>query len=406
MTLAPTFLPRLLASCAVLGSLTLAGCSSSTEAPVAEAQPEAQLLEPDSFMASWSRDIPVSDYGVPERIFLRDDLVLVYTDQKIVYVLSAVGGRTLWVSRDVVGRLDRLWPPVLLEALNRFGSDVQRVVAFPTNTGYVIFSDTGTKLQETQLEQGERAITSPSFGYEGLAYVGLSDQYGGRAAVVDPTRLVNPIQVPVLLRGVVIGMPVVYDDTFFIADESGYVYAIGPGGSQAWGIERFETGAPVTAHLRADDHGLYVAGTDSILYVLDRETGHMKWRYFAEVPLFRPAFPTETHVFQPVEGRGVVALSKEEGGMISREPRWVAQGAIDVLSHDAQNVYLLYGDGRIAAHSKNTGEELFSTQRTDFTSFARNPNGAQILAATRSGEIVSIEPVLTRGRVGITVKAE
>lgn len=396
---------------AVLGlcGLVITGCQSSETAAPAGAVTQdqgTQLLEPNTFMASWTRDIPVAEYGRPARIFLRDDMVFVYTDQKVVYALSAVGGRTLWVSRDVVRPLERLWPPVLLDALNRFGADVKRVVAFPTNTSYVIFSDTGQKLQDTPLEQGERAITSPSFGYEGLAYVGLAHNYGGLGAQIDPTRLVNPILVPTLLHAVVIGRPVVYDDVFFIADEKGNVYGITRGGSQAWNIPRFSTGSAVTASLTADDYGLYVPSTDSVLYVLDRQTGQMKWRFFAEVALYKPAFPTEDHVFQPLEGRGVVALSKVEGAAISRAPLWTAADAVDVLGHDEQNVYLLTRDGRIAAHRKETGELLFSTERSDFTAFARNPSGSRIVAATRGGQIVAIEPVLTRGRVGTRAMAE
>ena len=401
----PSVLPLRLLACGMLTFCAVfAGCKSETAPTVA--RQESQLLEPNSFMASWTRDISVAEYGTPAHVYLRDDMVFVYTDQKIVYVLSAVGGRTLWVSRDVVGPLERLWPPVVLDALNRFGTDVQRVVAFPTSTSYVVFNERGDKLQETPLEQGERAITSPSYGYEGLAYVGVAHNYGGLAAQIDPTRLVNPILLPALLKGVVIGRPVVYDDVFFIADQSGNVYGITQQGSQAWSIPRFETGNSVTAGLTADEHGLYVASTDSVLYVLDRATGQIKWRFFAEVPLFKPAFPTENYVFVPVEPRGVVALTKSEDAPMNREPLWTAEGAIEVLSHDEQNVYLLHRDGSIVAHRKDNGEELFRTERSDFIAFARNLNGSSIVAATRGGEIVSIEPVLTRGRVGMTVKAD
>ncbi len=392
------------------GSLVLcmlaasAGCGSRQQPTARRA--ENQLLEPNSFMAPWMGNIAVSEHGAPKQVFLRDDLVFVYTDQNVIYAMTAAGGRTLWVSRDVVGPRDRLWPPLLLDALNRFGAEVERIVAFPTNNSYVVYDETGRRIHESFLEQGERAITSPSYSHQGLAYTGLADNYGGRAAKIDPTRLINPILVPRLVRSVVVGRPVVYDRDFFIADESGNVYAIRDNGDQAWPIQRFQTGGPVSANLTADEDGLYVASNDSVLYALDRGTGRMIWRYFAEVSLYEPAFPTEDHVFLPVQGRGVVAISKREGATINREPIWMAEGAVDVLSHDAQNVYLLHGGGKIVAHRKSDGEALFSTSRTDFTRFARNPSGARIVATTPSGQVVAIEPVLTRGRVGMTVRAD
>lgn len=381
------------------------GCTRETIAPGLSAEENSRVLEPNTFMGDWTKKIHPR-YGAPDRIFLRDDLVVVYTDQNVVYVLSASGGSTLWISGDVVGPRDRLWPPVLIDALNRVGGGVQRILVFPSNTSCMVYADTGERIRETLIDRGERALTSPSFGYEGLVYAGLSDNYGGRAAAIDPTREVNPVILPRLLRGVVIGRPVVFEDEFFIADETGAVYGITQTGDQAWDIPRFQTGGPVTANLAADADGLYVASNDSVFYVLDRASGRLKWQFFAEMQLFRSAFPTQDHVFLPVQGQGVAALSKREGATINREPIWFAQGARDVLSHDEQNVYLLHDDGRVAAHSKATGEELFSTGRSDFICFTRNGSGPRIYAATADGEVVAIEPVLTRGRIGRLVMSD
>jgi outer membrane protein assembly factor BamB len=392
--------------CTVI-TLEVAGCRrAEAKGRVLPRREEGRLLEPNSFGAAWTNDIDVAAYGIPSRIYLRDDLVVLYTDQNVVYVLSATGGRTLWVTRDVVRPLERLWPPVLLDALNRFGAGVQRILVFPSNTSFVVFADTGERLQDTPIEHGKRALTSPSYGDAGVVYAGLGDPFGGRAAKIDPTRLVNPILLPRLLRGVVTGRPVVYEDRFFIADETGAVYAMTEEGNQAWNIQHFQTNGPVTADLTADADGLYVPSNDTTLYVLDRGTGRLIWRYFAEVQLSQPAFPVQGYVFLPVPGRGVVALSKSEGRTINREPIWTVESAREVLSHDDQNVYLLHRDGRIAAHSKATGKELFSTQRKDFVTVTRNLSGPRIYAATAAGEIVAIEPILTRGRVGRLVMSD
>ena len=384
-------------------AMVLAGCRRRSDEASAGPPPrriENRLLEPNSFAAIWTKDIDVATYGAPRQIFARDDLAIVYTDQNVVYVLSAAGGRTVWVSRDVVRPLDRLWPPVLLDALNRYGPGVQRLLVFPSSTSLMVYSDTGDRLQETPIEHHQRALTSPSFGSEGLIYTGLADSYGGRAAVIDPTKMVSQVILPRLLRGVIVARPVVFNDIFFVADETGGVYAINEAGEQPWGFPRFETRGPVTANLAADADGLYVASNDTVFYVLDPATGRLKWRYFAEVQLFRPAFPIPEMVLLPVEGRGVVALSKSEGATINREPMWIVPEARDVLGHDANHVYLVHDDGHIVAHEKSTGKELFRTQRNDFVAVSRNPSVPRFFAATAKGEVVAIEPILTRGRIG------
>ena len=171
-------------ACLLGAALLIQGCRRRTD-EISVPPPrkiDNRLLEPNSFAATWTKDINVATYGAPREIFARDDLVVIYTSQNAVYVLSAAGGSTIWVSRDVVRPLDRLWAPVLLDALNRFGPGVQRIFVFPSNTSFMVYTDTGDRLQETPIEHHQRALTSPSFGYEGLIYAGLADSFGGRAA--------------------------------------------------------------------------------------------------------------------------------------------------------------------------------------------------------------------------------
>lgn len=356
------------------------------------------MIDPGSFKATWKVEVNTEEYGKVDRLFLRDDFLFVYTDGNVVQAISSDGGQTRFVRPDIVGPRDRLWPPALVDARDRLGTAIDRIICFPSGTSYLIYTETGDRVQRTSINE---PITSNTTSDDGLLYVGQAGNIDGILAQVDPTREVAPVLDRTLLNGAISSKPVVFDDVVFVADDSGRVWAIGERRVQAWPRPYFQTAGAVNADLRVDEDGVYVASTDMQLYCIDRRNGRLKWSYYAEVPLFRPPFPTDDFVFQPVEGRGVACLSKTEGETArGREPVWVAENARDVLSHDDDNIYLLHRDGRIVAYDKATGEEQFRSERNDFTTFARNHTGSRIFAGRADGEIVAIDPVLRRGEVG------
>ena len=390
-------------SLALLALLGLAGGCKTPPPPKVEAK--AQPLPNGSFKVAWTGEVDAAKYGAPDRIFLRDDLVLVYTAQNVVYALSTSGSLRFY-SDDVVGRNDRLWPPAVLDAKGRLGANIARVLVFPSNTTYVLLNEQGQRVQSVDVSQGSyaQAITSPTSSADGLCYVGLADQFGGRVVTVDPTKEVAPVINPAQVRGPVISRPLAYGNTIFAADDTGTVTAITPDRKLAW-AQTFTANGPIRADLTADNFGLYVPGTDGSLYVLDRNTGRLKWQYFAQVPLYRPAVVGEKNVYLPVADAGVVALSKTQGDTVSRKPLWTVADAQDILSQDAQNLYLLGKDGHLIAVDKETGEEKFRSQYNNLTLFAQNDKGARIFAADASGRVVAIDPVLGRGEIGRLARA-
>lgn len=379
-----------------LGSLLvggLTGCRSEVPPPVVE----RGLLEPGSFKATWKLAIDPAAYGELDRLFLRDDLLFAYTDTNVVQVISSGGGQTRFVATDVVGPRDRLWPPVVIDVGDRLGTSIDEVICFPSGTEYLLYTMDGQEIQETPIGN---PITSRTSADNGLLFVGVAGSVNGLVVRIDPTRKIAPVLNEVLLSGAVASKPVLYGNLVYVADDSGRVWAIADPNQQAWPRPYFATADSITADLRVDEYGLYVAGTDLQLYCLDRLTGRLKWSYFAEVPLYRPPYPTSEYVFQPVQGKGVVCLSKAEGQTVGRDPIWTAAGARDVLAQDEDNIYMVDNDGFIVAYEKATGEELFRSQRNDFTIFARNTTGSRIFAGKPDGQIVAIDPVLRRGEVG------
>ena len=372
----------------------IVGCSTTPTAPPVEVGP----IPPGSFKATWKVQLNSGRYGLVENMYLLDDSLIVYTDQGVVQRITAGGGQTEWINTRIARAVDRLFPPLLVDALGRLGQ-VDQFYAFPKGNSFVLMSKNGEEVGVAQLD---RNLTSASVVADGVIYAGIADQFGGRLVKLDPTRPAAHILERVLLKDDITARPAVFQNLIYASDLSGNVYGVTEGMQAAWDQKLFTTeiNRSVTADLSVDAFGVYAAGEDGTLYVLDRIHGRIKWRYIAGHPLRKRPIPTDDFVYQPVEGVGVVALRKTEGSFNNRQPTWTAEGAIDFLSHDSRRVYLLHGDGYIVAHDKQTGEELFRSKRNDFARFARNETGARIYAATRAGEIVAIDPVTTRGEVG------
>lgn len=384
----------------------VAGCASPPEPEEIQRGP----LEPNSFQVTWKVNVDTARYGDIDQLFLRDDSLIVYTDDKVIERITASSGRPVFISTKVSRPQDPLYPPLLVDAVGKLGQ-VERYYAFPKINSYALLTLDGDPLiidrQSGHEAYLRRNLTSPSYAADGVVYAGTSDEHGGRLLKIDPTRPAGNTLERVLLRGTIESRPVVYRNLVFAADQGGYVYGMNENLTQAWQIKAFatEVNRGVQADLSVDDYALYVAGTDGTLYAIDRNTGRIRWRYLAGAPLYRRPIPTDEYVFQPVPDRGVVALAKTQGSVNSRDPLWVAEDAKDILSHDERRVYLLMNDHSIGAFDKATGEELFRSQRNDFVAFARNTGGARIFAATEGGQVVAIDPVLSRGQVGEVASA-
>jgi outer membrane protein assembly factor BamB len=316
-------------------------------------------------------------------------------DTVFVYSTGPTGTRVTSFSRAlsmrwarVVGSVDdTLRPPV------RIG---ERFI-FPTEVAIEIITKQGVVERKQTLPH---PITSDVFSTsQGMLLAGTASSTGGRAAMIDPTREILPVVRDVLL-GQVTSKPVEFEDTAYAATAEGKVFAIGPNNVAVWPLEdgAFVTDSTINADLVVDDFGLYVAAGDSKLYVIDRVSGKIKWRYYAQSQLIKAPFVTPDRVYQPVGKSTLVALDKIEGDL-NRKALWTIEGVDKVIAADASHVYVVSGS-TVNAVDKSTGQIKFSTQRTDLAVFAVNTTDSVIYAATKTGELVAFRPVLTGAATG------
>jgi outer membrane protein assembly factor BamB len=192
------------------------------------------------------------------------------------------------------------------------------------------------------------------------------------------------------------------------------VYAITIEGDRAWAKSPelddgvFRTDGNVVAALQYDttaakveDQGLYVPSTDTKLYCLNPTNGHVKWQFYAGVPLTASPTVTADLVYQRVAGEGVAALPKKTGDRVVT-PKWVYADGVQVVATDAKNAYVLNANGSVSALNKADGKVAFTTETREVQKAVVNPDAKNptVFALTRDKRLVAYKPVLRAGVVG------
>jgi outer membrane protein assembly factor BamB len=374
---------------ALLVCSTLLGTFGCRSKPT---QPATGLIPANAFMRSWGLQLELKNDRVTD-LFLRDNNLFAYTANNRVFAMSATGGELLALMHPTP-RGSVMRPPVVL-------TDKWVI---PTTSTLEVFKTNGRLADSILLD---RATRGSAGGLGSTVYIGLDYPGDGRLAKIDVARPYGRMIWELLTFGAVAAAPVVLEDAIYVASEDGRVFAVAPDFTQLWSLEGgyFRTGGGIKADLRADSTSVYVASLDSKLYSLDRNTGKIRWRYFAGAPLLDSPAVTDTGVYIYARGAGLVAIDKNAGKDF-REPMWIAGGIRKFLSADDKFVYALAGNNSIVALDVKTGEAKFQSTRNDLRIFAQNTKDSTIYAATASGEIVAIKPVLKPGTVGQIVLHE
>ena len=366
----------------------VAGCKSTKqEAP----QSAITSLPAQSFKRNWGADLQLKNDTVVN-VALREDSVFVYTKKNDAFALNRETG-TIRFTTHVSDTIVPLHDPVVLK---------ERIV-FPTDSTLEIYTRAGrfersykTSSSLRTNAAGNAAGSTVVFGVDAPGagrIVAVETNPGQYKPVTEKWQLMSNtgVQVssgPTIMGGVVYAA---FDDGQVVAvnaDSRAPIWATSTG-------QTFRAFGAVNADLRVDDFGLYVPSTDSKLYCLDKTQGRIKWQYYGGAPLRASAEVTATTVYLPVSGKGVTAIDKQTG-----RAKWTLRDAVKLVAEDDKYAYVNRRDNTIVAVDKASGEQRFTSKRTDLVAFATNTKDATIYAATKKGQVLAITPVLKAGDVG------
>jgi outer membrane protein assembly factor BamB len=349
-----------------------------------------------SFVKAWRAQLTLGGKQTLTELFLRPKQVFAYTSNNDVYGFDRATGSSTFAADAVVPPGKKMWAPIVLPDY----------LVFPSAFTIEVYSTKGDLVRSQSLPFG---VTSNGCAGDG-AYIfiggGMSDAAAtaaGRLACVDVSNPYVPL-VWSLVTGGVAGSPAYSAGTCFVGGQDGAVYAVDSLRHSAWSLsasgDKFMTDAAILGDVVADGAGVYVASWDTRLYCIDRQTGKLRWQYFAEVPLRDGPVVTASTIYQMVPGKGLGAILKTSTGAI-RKPAWFQPDALQFLAEDDRYVYLRMKDNSLLAADKTTGAAVFHSAKTDFVAYAGNPGkDGTFYAGTADGHVYQIAPVLAPGIVG------
>ena len=178
--------------------------------------------------------------------------------------------------------------------------------------------------------------------------------------------------------------------------------------------DAFDTQSKIISAVAVNNSGCYCATTAGQLYCLDKNSGKLKWQYFAGEPLTTGPQLTDTTVYQYVPNVGLTAIDKTTKMTLGNQevteespfhsPRWKLPNASRILAEDDRYVYVVLGTPDemrgLAAVDKQTGHIAFRTHRRNLIFAASQPKASLIYAVTRAGLVVALKPTLQPGSYG------
>ena len=398
---------KLAAAALIAAVITSAGCGTE---PTPFRENPVGVLKQNSLSRNWFVDLNLSGAGHQVMTLdVRQKLLLVVTADKHV---TAIDRRTGVVQYTLaVNSPDlQLQPAVELEGL----------LVFPNATNLQVFDDHGRFLKtvpvptpvrshvaaESNEAPGTNRGTTVYFGASGNGNGGLVEAYD-----VSRTSAYQKWEYITHTQGSIVAAPVVFGDIIYTGDDRGEVDAVNTSRIQTWDTDHgvFLTGGAITADLRADESGLYVASNDTKLSCINRTTGKLKWQFFAGAPLGDAPVLTPDTVYLMTPNHGLVAIDKTAGAY-NRAMRWSCPEAEQFLAQDAKFTYVaesrpnpnseLPRERFVVALDKQTGRPAFESDHHDFSVFGTNPRDNLVYVGFADGKLMALEPVLRAGQIG------
>jgi outer membrane protein assembly factor BamB len=379
---------------AAVSMATLGGCAE----PVPFKHNPVAVMKMGSLESTWFVDLNSADDPIVN-VDVRDKLVYIYFLSKRVVAFDRKAG-TLQMTMHVKSPNRFLLP--LVELKDR--------IVFPNATTLEVFDSKGFFEKSVVLDS---PLRSNCAGDGEDIFFGSVSPRGGLVESYNVQRPLAPFNWEYLTYdgGDVTAGIASYAGIIYSGSEGGEVDAVAVNRSQLWDTPHgnFMAAGPITADLKADEAGLYVASKDSKLYCINRTTGKLKWQYFAGTPLTDSPTTTSDMLYEYVPGKGLAALDKLNGAY-NRSPRWIHPTATQFLAEDEKYAYL--ADPRpnpedpdqrayaIIAVDKVTMKQAFESSHKDFAILGTNRKDSLIYGAFADGKLFAIRPVLKAGHIG------
>ncbi len=256
------------------------------------------------------------------------------------WAFSALGLFLLVLAAGCATRVAPGWPGVAQDAERLYVAGDSVVVALDPETGQALW---------TFPQEGKPLFTAPPrFVPLDGGQVIVGDQTGTLYSL-DPSTGIDRWTLEDTGHAFIAG--VTYDeDTLFVPNSNGTLYALGPDGQVQW---TFTASGPLWADAPVGQGRIYVASMDHYLYALDAITGRLVWKQDLKAAIGAGPLVTEKTLFVPTYGAGLYALEPATGNI-----RWQVADEAWLWHMPTLGTYLYVGtmDGTLLALNPDTGK--------------------------------------------------
>jgi len=358
-----------LTALAVLCAVQSGSAAQTSSAPLVS----PELLKHANLKIVWESELPIKKGENVGHMFLLANRLYVISDRN--YVLSLNKGDGKIVFGKTVAPAGLLTSGMMLyadELLYVNGSSLVQVDA-----------ESGIERKSTDIGQG---MTCPATRNSSHFYAAGIDK---RLHVFRATNMVQEFEAAADNESVITS--ILADENFVIfATDKGNVISMAP--NRAARLWQFDAAGAIAGPVVRNWMSLFFASKDTNVYRIDMtqppEQKRLVWKYQAAGVLEKAPRVTQRVVYQPVLGKGVVAIDKETGSAI-----WSVPGGLDLLAEAKGKAYVITEAATLVVMDNAKAGKLFSVNLAHASKYAANAMDDKIYIADKRGRMACLQPV-------------
>ena len=332
-----------------------------------------ELLKHASLKVLWENELPIKDNESVKQLLILGNHIYVVTDKDFIISLNRENGKIVF---------SRTFKPagLLAGGFKLYGDELLYV--------------SGSRLIQIDAQSGMELVTL-NLGFAATCPAARNDSFFYIAGVdhrLHVFRVDDRIQIFEVSadNGSKI-TSVLADESFVIfSTAAGNIICMNPNNAiRQWQFDAFDA---IAGPVVRDWASLFFASKDTNVYRVDMigppEQKRLVWKYQTEAELDQAPRVTPEVVYQPVRGKGVVAIDKEAGTLL-----WSVPGGLDLLAEHRNRAYVMTKPGTLTVMDNINAKKLYSVNFASVSRYAANAADEKIYVSDEHGRMVCLQPM-------------
>jgi outer membrane protein assembly factor BamB len=359
------FLMGLLVACVIQSSIAMGG---SSDRLISE-----ELLKHANLKVLWENELPIKDTEKVRQVLILGSRVYVVSDKDYIISVNRDNGKIVFA--------ETFKPAGLLAG--GFKLYENELVYVSGSRLVQIDAELGTEIATTDLGFG---VTCPAARNSTFFYIPGADY---RLHVLREYDKVQIFEVSADNNSMITS--ILADEAFVIfSTAAGNIICMNPHNStRLWQFDAFDA---IAGSVVRDWASLFFASKDTNVYRVDMvglpERRRLIWKYQAAAVLDQAPRVTQEVVYQPVPGKGVIAIDKEAGSLL-----WSVPGGLDLLAEHRGRAYVITKAETLTVMDNINAKKLYSVNFAGVSKFAANPADEKMYVTDERGRMVCLQPL-------------